>query len=124
MLKIFGRLIGLKGEELRYDSENLVFIFISIIFFTLLGFLKAITKEDILKVETFIQGIYSGTNINLSSVANIAELQNNNLFSVIYLSIAFFLSLAFIILRFVYGIKLSDKDTEPSKSEPSNDFSN
>jgi hypothetical protein len=38
MLKIFGRLLGLKGEELKYDRELLLFTLIGAIIFIFLGF--------------------------------------------------------------------------------------
>lgn len=122
MLKIFGRLIGLEGDDLKYDSEILLFILAGIILFILLGFFKAITKEDILKLQAFLQSISFGLNVDLSYLANIAEFQNNNLYAVIYFSIAFFMSIAFFILRFVYGIKLSDESSD-NLSLHSNNFS-
>lgn len=122
MLKIFGRLIGLEGDDLKYDSEILLFILAGIILFLLLGFFKAITKEDILKLQAFLQSISFGLKIDLSYLANIAEFQNNNLYAVIYFSISCFMSLDFIILRFVYGIKLSDEETDTLNSQ-SNNFS-
>lgn len=112
MLKIFGRLIGLEDDDLKYDSEILLFILAGIILFILLGFFKAITKEDILKLQAFLQSISFGLKIDLSYLANIAEFQNNNLYAAIYFSIAFFMSLNFLILRFIYGIKLSDEEAD------------
>jgi hypothetical protein len=53
MLKIFGRLLGLEDDDLKYDSEILLFYIAAIILFILLGFFKAITKEDILKLQAF-----------------------------------------------------------------------
>lgn len=122
MLKIFGRLIGLEGDDLKYDSEILLFILAGIILFAFLGFFKAITEEDILKLQTFLHSIPFGSKIDLSYLANIADFQNNNLYSVIYFSIAFFMSLTFLILRFIYGIKLSDEETDTLNSQ-SNNFS-
>lgn len=122
MLKIFGRLIGLEGDDLKYDSEILLFILAGMILFILLGFFKAITKEDILKLQAFLQSIPFGLKIDLSYLANIAEFQNNNLYAVIYFSIAFFMSITFLILRFIYGIKLSDEEIDTLNSQ-SNNFS-
>ncbi|MCY6355894.1 hypothetical protein [Clostridium sp. ZS2-4] len=122
MLKIFGRLIGLKGEDLKYDSEILLFILAGIILFLFLGFFKAITKEDVLKLQAFLQSMPFGFKIDLSYWSNIAKFQNNNLYAVIYFCIAFFMSIDFLILRFVYGIKLSHEKTDTLNSQ-SNNFS-
>ncbi|MCY6485904.1 hypothetical protein OW763_16455 [Clostridium aestuarii] len=110
MLKIFGRLVGLKDDDLKYDSEALVFTLIGIAFFMILGIFKSITKEDILTLQLIIQNIftllYLNTNFDFSYISNIAEYQNDCLLSIIYLSIAFLMVIKFIILKFICKIGL------------------
>lgn len=100
MLKLLGRLIGLKGTDLNYNSEDLFFMILISIYFIFLGIFKSITSNDISKLHTFLQTI-STLNFDFSYFQSIAKIQHNNIFAVIYFSIGFIMLITFFILKYL-----------------------
>lgn len=121
MLKLLGRLIGLNGTDLKYNGEDLLFMILISFAFIFLGIFKSITSTDVLKLQSFLQNI-STLKFNFSYFQSIAEVQHNNIFSIVYFCIGFIMLITFFILKYLCKIDMLKYKTF-YKSTPTNTYS-
>ncbi|WP_242946995.1 hypothetical protein [Clostridium haemolyticum] len=76
MLKIIGRLMGLKGEELKYNKEILVFMIISASIFLILGLVHTKQGSEIVyanKLNVLMLSKSENEGISNEDINNIIE---------------------------------------------------